>query len=290
MQLDIFEHGRDLMLRNDVLHALQRRDAAAARCAWRQLAAEFADDAELAPLNRLVATLEQPEGPPFDSAADVAEAVRRLQDDLVPAARQAWGAPGAAAWLAPSWAGLARRAAKLPFQADHAGWHAAALWLQAGDFAAATAAVQRIDSWRRIPAPLDWMAEARHRLDGLDASWPLLAELAWLAPERFDALTRRLADPLLTRLRRQFDAEFEGQGTAADLAWLPAWLLCEKPALAALLGQAQAGLQRAPERAMRLLLDLLHLERQGRQQDLVAQRRRLRDLQPSLYATYMRSR
>jgi hypothetical protein len=208
----------------------------------------------------------------------------------VPAARQVWAATGAAAWLAPLWAGLARRAATLPFQADCAGLHAAALWLQAGDFAAVADAVERIDSWRRIPAPLDWMAEARHRLGGLDASWALLAELAWLAPERFDALTRRVADPLLTRLRRQFDAEFEGQGTADDLAWFPAWLLCEKPALAALLGQAPPGLQRAPERAMRLLLDLLHLERQGRQHDLVAQRRRLRDLQPALYAIYMRSR
>ncbi len=41
---------------------------------------------------------------------------------------------------------------------------------------------------------------------------------------------------------------------------------------------------------MRLLLDLLHLERQGRQRDLVEQRRRLRDLQPALFAAYMASR
>jgi hypothetical protein len=41
---------------------------------------------------------------------------------------------------------------------------------------------------------------------------------------------------------------------------------------------------------MRLLLDLLHLERQGRQHDLPAQRRRLRELQPGLYAAYMKSR
>jgi len=41
---------------------------------------------------------------------------------------------------------------------------------------------------------------------------------------------------------------------------------------------------------MRLLLDLLHLERQGRQRELIAQRKRLRDLQPALYACYMKSR
>ena len=134
------------------------------------------------------------------------------------------------------------------------------------------------------------MSEARYRLDGLDTSWGLLAELAWLSPHRFDVLARRLADPVLARLRRQFDAEFEGDGASADLSWFPAWVLCEKPALARWLGQAQAGLQDPPERALRLLLDLLHLERQGRQRDLLAQRRNLRDLQPMLYAAYMKSR
>jgi hypothetical protein len=39
-----------------------------------------------------------------------------------------------------------------------------------------------------------------------------------------------------------------------------------------------------------VLLDLLHLERQGRQRDLVEQRRRLRDLQPALFRAYMATR
>ena len=41
---------------------------------------------------------------------------------------------------------------------------------------------------------------------------------------------------------------------------------------------------------MHLLLDLLHLERQGRQRDLIEQRKTLRDLQPALFAAYMRNR
>jgi hypothetical protein len=290
MQLDIFEHSRDLMLRNDVLHTLERRDAAAAWQAWRLFAAEYADDATLAPLERLVRALEQAEAPPFDAAPQADAALRLLQDDIAPAALRLWSASAAAAWLAPLWAQLARRAERLPFDAASPELHAAALWLHAGHAAEAAEAVARIASWRRIPAPLAWMAEAVHRRDGLDAGWVLLAELAWLAPERFDALLRRLDDPLLNRLRRQFDAEYEGDGQEADGAWFPAWVLCEKPALAMLLGQAQPGLQRAPERAMRLLLDLLQLERQGRQHDLVQRRKQLRDLQPALYAAYMKSR
>ena len=290
MQLDIFEHSRDLMLRNDVLLALEQRDAPAARAAWLKLEAEFPVDHALPPLQLLVTTLERPAGPSFADATEAAQALQYLQGDIEPAARRLWGASACAAWLAPLWRQLAQRAARLSFRAEDADTHSAALWLKAGDFGAAAEAVQQIESWRRIPAPLSWMNEARFHLDGLDGSWGLLAELAWLAPQRFDGLTQRLADPVLTRLRRRFDAEFEGEGTAADLAWFPAWVLCETPALATMLGQAQPALQSPPERAMRLLLDLLHLERQGRQRDLPVQRHQLRDLQPALYAAYMKSR
>lgn len=287
MQLDIFEHSRDLMLRNDALLALEQRDVVLARAAWLKLEAEFPRDDALPPLALLVGTLEHPDDPPFEDQAEATEALQRMQRDIEPATQRLWGAQPGTTWLAPLWRQLARRCARLNFRAEEAEAHAAALWLKAGDFAAAADAAQQIESWRRIPAPLAWMSEARFRIDGLDTSWGLLAELAWLAPQRFDTLTRRLADPVLSRLRRQFDAEFEGDGGVADLTWFPAWVLCEKPALAALLRHAQPSLQSPPERAMRLLIDLLHLECQGRQRDLVMHRR---DLQPVLYAAYMKSR
>lgn len=44
MQLDIFSDSRDVMLRNDVLSALQRYDAAGARRALQALANEYPDD------------------------------------------------------------------------------------------------------------------------------------------------------------------------------------------------------------------------------------------------------
>ena len=67
----------------------------------------------------------------------------------------------------------------------------------------AAEAVVDIGSWRRIPVPLAWMAEARYHMHGLGASLALLAELAWLSPHRFDALSRRIADPRLERLRHK---------------------------------------------------------------------------------------
>lgn len=293
MQLDIFEHSRDTMLRNDVAEALLRRDAAAAATALQSLRDEFAADECLAPLGTLLAALDPPAEPAAPSFADhrAAQSARgALVDRVEPAARRIFGAPGAAAWLLPLWRDLARRAAPLGFDPEHADAHAAALWLRAGDAVAAAAACERIDSWRRIPAPLAFMTEARYLLHDLDGIWPLLTELAWLAPRRLDALTKRLADPVLTRLRRDFDAGFEGAGDAEDLAWFPAWVLTRQPALARLIGQAEAGQNGAPEQALRLLVEILGLERQGRQADLIARRRRLRDLNGALYAAYTATR
>jgi hypothetical protein len=290
MQLDLFEHSRDTMLRNDVLHALQQHDAVLARHAWLVLAAEFAQDAALAGLDILVGTLEASDDAAFSQTAAAATAVGALRDRVEPAARRLFDDRQATEWLKPHWHRLARRAKPLAFDASCAEAHAAPLYLRAGDPSAASEAVARIASWRRIPLPLAWMLEARWQLDGLDTSWPLLAELCWLAPARADALLRRLPDPVLQRLRRGFDAAWDGVGDSGDLAWFPAWLLTEKPALAPMLGQAQASLADAPERAMRTLLDLLHLERQGRQREQVEQRRRLRALHGALYEAYMRSR
>ncbi len=167
---------------------------------------------------------------------------------------------------------------------------AARVALLAGDWQAAADAVADIESWRRIPAPLGWMAEARYRLHGLDVVWALLAELAWLAPARFDALTRRLADPALDKLRRRFDSSFDGEGNVSDLAWFPAWVLTEKAVLAAHLGAAQPSRHDAPEQALRLMLALLVLEREGRHRELIERRKALRDLHGGLWTAYMGTR
>ena len=290
MQLDIFQHSRDVMLRNDVLDALQRRDAAAARSAWARFAAEFPQDGTLPLLDVLIAALAQPDSKTFAHRPDAHAALKQLRETIEPAAQRLLGDIDSTAWLLPLWRQLAQRCAQLEFHAGDDAVHAAPLWLRCGDGPAAAQAVAGIESWRRIPALLAWMAEAHYRQHGLHTTWGLFAELAWLSPGRFDALTKRIADPLLQRLRRAFDADFEGDGDVGDLAWLPAWCLTEKPELAAALAAAQAALQTPPERAMRTLVALLGLERQGRQRELIEQRKALRDLHPSLYAAYMCSR
>ena len=107
--------------------------------------------------------------------------------------------------------------------------------------------------------------------------------------------TRTLVKQRIGR-QRPFEIEaaglqgFDGGDERSDLTWFPAWLLIEQPALAAALTQAQPSQHSAPEQAMRLLLELLGLERQGRQRELIEHRKRLRDLQASLYNRYMARR
>ncbi|WP_207000451.1 hypothetical protein [Trinickia mobilis] len=290
MQLDLFADSRDVMLRNDVLDALQRRHAVDARQAWERLAHEYPADDTVPMLSVLVTALEDAPSARFVDHPALAEARRVLADEIAPAARRLFGEQAARAWLVPCWRALAQRAAALPFDADYSDHHATPMWLQAGDWDAAKQAVERIASWRRIPAPLAWMTEACYCADGLDVVWPLLAELAWLAPVRCVALLSRLGDVSLDALRRQFDTEFVGTGETTDFAWFPAWLLTVKPALADRLREAQLSRHVDAERAASLLRQILSLERQGRHHDLVERRKALRDLHAGLYAAYMKTR
>jgi hypothetical protein len=224
-RLDIFADSRDVMLRNDVLEHLQRRDAMAARTALEWLTGEYPNDGALPAMTVLVGELEPGSDAPFAAHAALVLGRRYLEDQVIPAARRVLPAPAVHAWLVPRWRSLAQRATTLTFHGAEPESHATPLWPQAGDWAAARNAVEAIESWWRLPDPLAWMTESRYRTGGLDATWTLLAELAWLAPTRFAALLPILRDATLDALRRRFDADFPGTGEVDEYAWLPACLL-----------------------------------------------------------------
>jgi len=290
MQLDIFEHSRDVMLRNDVVHALEQRDAALARAACDKLAKDAPEDESLPALLALAEAIENRDRSAFRDHEALCRARRALLDQTTRVAQRIFGDAGAASWLDPLWQELAQRAAPLAFQADRSDDHAAPLWLRARNWKSAVNAVASIESWRRIPAPLAWMAEARMHLVGLHPTWPMLAELAWMSPRRFEEFSARTTDPVLQPLKRKFHAEFDGAGDTSDFAWFPAWVLTDRPDLADSLGAALLSQHSPPEQAMRILVELLGLERQGRHHDIVGQRKKLRDIHGALYAAYMKTR
>ena len=222
MQLDIFADSRDVMLRNDVLSALQRYDARETQQTLRRLSDEYPDDDSIPQLTVLAGALDLRSTIAFSKHQVAAEARCALVEKTTPAALRMWGEHAGSRWLLPLWRELAQRATSLPYRADSLDTHPAALWLQAGGWSDARDAVLTIESWRRIPAPLAWMAEASYRLDALEGTWALLAELAWLAPDRCAGLVERMGDKSLDSLLKKFYASFEGAGDSTDIAWFPA--------------------------------------------------------------------
>ncbi len=288
MQLDLFAHSRDVMLRNDLVEALRARDLPAGRKARARLAAACPQDALLAPAESLLAQLGH-RIRPFTEPLAASRAVAHIDGEIRRAAVQVFGPGKGDEWLAPLWLAMGDAVAALPFHPEVPAAYAAGLLIRARQWHRAREALEAIPSWRRIPHPLAWMSEIAFELEGLDAAWPLLAELAWLDPARFAALARHLAAPPLARLLREFDRDLVTDDDA-ELAWFPAWALVADPELADVLRSAHTPAQSPPEQAAHAVMQLLALERQGRHQEVVARRKLLRALNEALFERYMATR
>src|SRR5580704_2786980 len=110
MQLDIFADSRDVMLRNDVLSALQRYDARETQQTLRRLSDEYPDDDVVPQLTVLAGALDQRSTIAFSNHQVAAEARRALVEKTTAAAMRMWGEIAGTRWLLPLWQELAQRA------------------------------------------------------------------------------------------------------------------------------------------------------------------------------------
>jgi hypothetical protein len=289
MQLDIFEHSRDVMLTNDVTEALQRRDVTGAIAHRETLLREYPDSACLQDLDLMIKVLENPQGR-IHTHQDLSNIRDWMVGSVEPAALRVLGSTGARVWLLTLWKDLATGVASLPFQPQSPFDHSAPIWLHIGDWSAAVAAVKTIESWRRKPVPLGWMLQANLELTGFQANLGLLAELAWMSPKRLEEVARATTEPMLKELIAKFETSFDGYESVTDLAWFPAWVLTERPSFAASFALAQPSNHSPAERAMRTMIVLLGLERQGRHHDIVTERKHLKDVNEDLFLAYMKPR
>ena len=219
MQLDLFLDSRAVMFANDAIGALAARDAARAAVALERLRSEAPDHPALPSLRNLADGLAAWHRPGADPQAILA-AVRWLDDELAPAARQVLGdaAPTFVAEFFREMAQDAHGIAYEPAQA-HAQAHRAPLCLRYGEWAKAEEATLAIPGATRRADPLQWLTVARYRRDGLAAARPTLFALAWHAPRRLEAVRAELADELLEREWRAFERACEWESVAeAELA------------------------------------------------------------------------
>jgi hypothetical protein len=289
IQLDLFLDSRAVMLANEAVRAILDRDGPRALHYTCELRAEASDYPTLRPLETLGRALVEWRRTASD-VTSILSAIGWLEQVVVPAAREAFGASGDDV-LAPFFRDLVETSRGLAYVPSHGKAHCAWLSLRCGDWEQAEDFALGIPGASAIPDALHWLTVARYRRRGLSAARPTLFGLAWRDPSRLAVLIDELQDEVLERDFRRFNGACEWTDIEArELpAWFPAWYVLEHPAAAADFDVDEASMA-APVQAARLVARVLERERQGDWKALVALRDRFRLLSVDLFSLYMARR
>jgi hypothetical protein len=288
-QLDLFIDGRDAILIHEVVVGLVARDPDRVGTGLARLEGEQPSHPDLPTLTLLADTL-QTSPPSLPTHATVTTRIDEMERRLAPTARRFLGTE-APAFLRPLWQMLAATAAALPFDDVHPRAHPGWLCQQYGDWPAVRAAVEAEPGWEARPLLRCWMGLARHHLGEAGTAIRLWLPLCWMDAEVF----ARHAPALPSALVREAWAAFERTppvdeiraDTPDGVAWFPAWLLVRHRGLVNLFQADEIPDAGAPTRAFRTLLSLLPLERGALGNELIGQRRALRDISPVFFRDYL---
>ncbi|MFN0317127.1 MAG: hypothetical protein ACKVQA_19060 [Burkholderiales bacterium] len=286
IQLDLFLDSRSVVLANEVVAALTARDVRRATSAIAALRQYDASHEQLPMLDRLALRIALWKRPASESG-EVARAARWLDEEM----REASTVLGAGmqTFMESFYLELAQITGGIAYDSAHPEAHCAWQFLRSGKWAQAEEAALIIPNASECPDALYWLAIARYRNRGLDAARPALFALAMRAQDRFAALLEELGDEVLGLEWDAFQDACESESMEPLAAWFPAWYLVEYPAAARELENlALPG--SAPGRAARQVLRLIDLERQGIGPRLIAEREKLRALNPGLFRLYLRRR
>jgi len=179
---------------------------------------------------------------------------------LVPAANRLLGL-GAESFLRPWWQALAR-----------------------------TEAVR--DPAEAAPLLRYWMGSARWHVGDEREAIRLWLPLCWLEPESFALQVPRLPSHMVREAWAAFDRDPDpddgGEARGREVPWFPAWLALRHRWVAHVFRRDEVPDTDPPLRALRLLPGLLVLESQGYSDELVRQRRALRDISASFFRAFRR--
>jgi hypothetical protein len=288
-QLDLFIDGGDALLIHEIVTGLIDRDVGRSEMGLHRLGQEHARHPDLEALTVLVEALT-PSVPAAATHVVLTERIELAERRLVPAARRFLGTD-ADAFLRPAWQALAATAAGLRFDAAHPRAHRAWLCKQYGEWTDMRAAVEKELGWADTPLLRYWMGLAQHHLGAPEVAIRLWLPLCWMDPLLFEEHAPTVPNSTIRAAWIAFDHAFPFEASFADrapmTAWFPAWLLLRHRGLARLFGPDDVPDAGQAASVFRHLLALLPLEQRGLTDELVRQRRALRQLDESFFRYYM---
>ena len=278
-QMDLFMDATGTTLVNGIQGALIGRDFSEAR---RQLDLLFDAD----PGNSRLGSLEllvEASGRLEQTVVDVATELHYLQQELLPLAVDLLGT-GSRDFLAPFWRRLLKAVWNEGFDPDRPELHASYLAIQMEAWELAQQSLEAQAGWIEQPLLLRRYAQASSRLQQDDRAVCCWFRLCWRFPDQAGAIEQE-AD-LGWRHRWQRFLDLEPELPKQDF---PAWTLLEQPGLAKRLAAADclAGVEILEDfQVTASLVEVGAVVLPAA--DIIEQRKRLKALNPLLFAHYLK--
>lgn len=276
-QMDLFFDNPVVALTNGIARSLSARNLGETQRQLDRLYAQAPNHADLAAFDRLLEALAHLDRPVLDAPQEL-----EFLLSITPAAKRLLGWE-ARDLLTPLWQQLADGLKAHPYLASEPNLHKSFVYVQAQDWAAASAAVQEVpDWWSHAPLCLRLASSSfyqQRRSDALTAWF----HLCWRAPEAAAEALNNPRQPdtgIKAQWQRFLDSEEDPPFTPADF---PAWQLLRDPGLALQLALDLPTGSTPAEEHYRCVHRWIDARRAQRTDEELAQRKALQALHPGLF-------
>ena len=285
-QLDIFEDSASVQRANELIAALCSFDQAASRLAMQQLVAVDQNHAGIPQFRLLCDFVDHwmsirnaPDWP--RTASGIAAEEQLIREQIIPAA-PVLGSAGID-MVRKCWHILAEASENACVGPEHTDCFAAELYLRGQRFHDAVRSARKIPGAEMRAVALRWIGLGYYGCAESELARRAALRYALLAPRQFDAFINETGDAELQRDWKEFQADLGD----LDATWFPAWCAHEKKAgntLSDNLPVTEGGM------AYRLVAGLALRERGGLCSAVYEDRARLKQLNESFFAFYMKRR
>lgn len=285
-QLDIFADSEPVQRANDLIAALARFDYMASRQAMRNLVAADPSHEALDKFQVLCDFLEHwikylAESDSSDIAATISSEEKLIREQIIPASI-VMGAKSNVL-IRKCWESLAWLSEKVNIDPKQIHCFAAELYLRAGQFHDVVRTAKVIPGADMRSAVQRWLALGYAGCGETEHARSATLRFAWLSPQEFDDFVDEMHDTVLARDWNNCQADLDD----LDATWFPAWCANEKVAGTLIQDNFPAC---EGSSAYKLVVSLGLRERNGICRTVFEERARLKQLNESFFAFYMKRR